>query len=94
MGTFHFEYYDLDAHMTTKHMRVNVNAPDRQMEMVELVNYIVRFEPTAIVVESGANSSYLMRRYLAYRTTDTLTRADEEEQIGFRVMKRFDLDTI
>ncbi|HMC97732.1 MAG TPA: DUF5694 domain-containing protein, partial [Flavobacteriales bacterium] len=36
----------------------------------------------------------LMQRYHAYRTTDTLARADEVDQIGFRLMKRFDLDTL
>lgn len=94
VGTFHFEYYDLDAHVTAKDKRVNVKAPDRQKEMEELVDHIARFKPTAIAVESGTNTGYLMRRYQAYRTTDTLTRTDEVDQIGFRVMKRFDLDTI
>jgi len=94
VGTFHFEYYDLDAHVTAKDKRVNVKDPARQKEMEELVDYIARFKPTAIAVESGANTGYLMKRYQAYRRTDTLTRADEMDQIGFRVMKRFALDTI
>lgn len=94
VGTFHFEYYDLDAHVTDKDKRVNVREPKRQREMEELVDHIARFKPTAIAVESGANTGYLMKRYQAYRRTDTLTRADEMDQIGFRVMKRFAIDTI
>lgn len=94
VGTFHFEYYDLDAHVTAKDKRVNVREPKRQREMEELVDYIARFKPTAIAVESGANTGYLMERYRTYRQTDTLARADEMDQIGFRLMKRFALDTI
>ncbi len=94
VGTFHFEYYDLDAHVTDKDKRVNVREPKRQREMEELVEYIARFKPTAIAVESGANTGYLLRRYEQYLRTDTLARADEMDQIGFRVMKRFALDTI
>ncbi|MFZ1688615.1 MAG: DUF5694 domain-containing protein [Flavobacteriales bacterium] len=94
VGTFHFEYYDLDAHVTAKDKRVNVREPKRQREMEELVEYIARFKPTAIAVESGANTGYLMKKYRAYLKSDTLTRADEMDQIGFRLMKRFGLDTI
>jgi hypothetical protein len=94
VGTFHFEYYDLDAHVTAKDKRVNVREPKRQREMEELVDYIARFKPTAIAVESGANTGYLMKRYRKYQQTDTLARADEMDQIGFRLMKRFALDTI
>ena len=94
VGTFHFEYYDLDAHVTAKDKRVNVREPKRQREMEELVEYIARFKPTAIAVESGANTGYLMKKYRAYLKSDTLTRADEMDQIGFRLMKRFALDTI
>lgn len=94
VGTFHFEYCDLDAHVTDKDKRVNVKDPARQKEMEELVDYIARFKPTAIAVESAPNTGYLMERYRTYQRTDTLARADEMDQIGFRVMERFGLDTI
>lgn len=94
VGTFHFEYYDLDAHVTDKDKRVNVKEPKRQREMQELVDYIARFKPTAIAVEAGENTGWLMKRYRGYQRTDSLPRADEREQIGFRLMKRFALDTV
>jgi len=94
VGSFHFAYYDLDAHVTDKDKRVNVLEPKRQREMEELVDHIARFKPTAIAVEAGANTGYLMKHYRSYQRTDSLTRADEMDQIGFRLMKRFGLDTI
>lgn len=94
VGTFHFEYYDLDAHVTDKEKRVNVKEPRRQKEMQELVDYIARFQPTAIAVEAGENTGWLMKRYRSYQRSDSLPRADEREQIGFRLMKRFGLDTL
>lgn len=94
VGTFHFEYYDLDAHVTAKEKRVNVKEPKRQQEMQELIDHIARFKPTAIAVESGANTGYHLRRYEKYLRTDSITRADEVDQIGFRLMKRFALDTL
>lgn len=94
VGTFHFEYYDLDAHVTDKDKRVNVKEPKRQQEIGELVDYIARFEPTVVAVEAGPNTGWLMKRYRDYQRTDSLPRADEREQIGFRLMKRFGLDTL
>jgi len=94
VGTFHFAYYDLDAHVTDKDKRVNVMEPKRQQEIRELVEYIARFKPTVVAVEAGPNTGWLMKRYRDYQRTDSLPRADEREQIGFRLMKRFGLDTL
>lgn len=94
VGCFHFEYYDLNAHVTAKDQRVNVKEPRRQKEMEELVDYIARFRPTAIAVEAGSNTGWLIKRFQHYQRTDSITRADEVSQIGFRLMKRFDLDTL
>lgn len=94
VGAFHFPYYDLDAHVTAKEMRVNVLEPKRQKEMEELVDHIARFEPTVIAVESGRNTGYLLRRYERYLRTDSIPRPDEIDQIAFRLMKRFGIDTL
>lgn len=94
VGTFHFEYYDLDAHVTDKDKRVNVMEQRRQKEMEDLVEYIAGFKPTAIAVEAGPNTTWLMKRYWHYKESDSLVHADEIEQVGFRVMDRSGLDTI
>ena len=89
VGSFHFAYYDLDAHVTDKDKRVNVMEPKRQREMEALVDHIARFKPTAIAVEAGPDTGWLMEHYRDHQRTDSLPRADEREQIGFRLMKRF-----
>ncbi|MBK9176224.1 MAG: hypothetical protein IPM46_07785 [Flavobacteriales bacterium] len=94
VGAFHFPYYDLDAHVTAKDKRVNVLEPKRQKELEELVDHIARFKPTAIAVESGSNTGYLLRRYERYLRTDSIPRPDEIDQIAFRLMKRFGIDTL
>ena len=94
VGSFHFAYYDLDAHVTDKDKRVNVMEPKRQREMEALVDHIARFKPTAIAVEAGPDTGWLMEHYRDHQRTDSLPRADEREQIGFRLMKRFGLDTL
>lgn len=94
VGTFHFEYYDLDAHVTDMDKRVNVKEPQRQKELEELVAYIARFEPTVIAVEAGAKTGWLMDRYRNYQLSGTLERSSEIDQLGFRLMERFGIDTL
>ncbi|WP_126972513.1 DUF5694 domain-containing protein [Gynurincola endophyticus] len=94
VGTFHFAYYNLDAHKTTKDRQVDVMNNERQLQINELIDYIARFKPTKIAVEAGRNTGYLMRKYDAYKEGSRQLAKDEIEQIGFRLMKRFHLDTI
>ena len=67
VGTFHFEYYDLDAHVTAKDNRVNVREPKRQHEMEELLDYIARFKPTM------ARPANILRSRLMLSMTGTMT---------------------
>lgn len=94
VGSFHFAYFDLDAHVTDKDKRVDVKERSRQAQLEELVDYIARFKPTAIAVEAGAHTGYILHRYKEYLRTDTIARSDEIDQIGFRLMRRFELDTM
>ena len=94
VGSFHFEYYDPDAHVTAKERRVNVKDPRRQKELEELVDHIARFKPTAIAIECGPNTGNILRRYERARASGTIDHADEIDQIGFRVMERFGIDTL
>jgi len=45
-------------------------------------------------VAAGARTGYILRRNVEYPCTDTLARADEVDQIGFRLMWGFALDTL
>lgn len=94
VGAFHFPYYDLDAHVTAQDKRVNVLEPQRQKELQALVDHIAHFKPTAIAVEGRGNTGYLLRRYEKYLRTDSIPRPDEIDQIAFRLMKRFSIDTL
>lgn len=94
VGSFHFEYYNLDAHKTGEEEQVDILSSQKQLEMQELMAYIYKFKPNKIAVESGPVTGYLMRRYEDYRNGLMPLKRDETEQIGFRVMEHFNLDTI
>lgn len=94
VGSFHFSYYNLDAHKTEEEEQVDILSAQKQLEMQELMAYIYKFKPNKIAVESGPITGYLMRRYEDYRNGLVPLKSDETEQIGFRVMEHFNLDTI
>jgi hypothetical protein len=94
VGTFHFAYYNFDAHKTAKDAQVDILSEQKQKEMKELMEYIYKFKPTKIAVEGGMNTGYLMNRYRAYVNGERPLGKDEIEQIGFRLMQKFNLDTI
>lgn len=94
VGCFHFAYYNLDAHKVEEEDQKNVMSEQGQKEMKELVDYIARFKPTKIVVEAGRNTGYLMHRYREYKAGTRQLRSDEMEQLGFRMLDRFKLDTL
>ncbi|MDF2381273.1 hypothetical protein JMG10_07340 [Nostoc ellipsosporum NOK] len=94
VGTFHFAYYNLDAHKTSKDNQVDIKSTEKQKELAVLLDYIAKFKPTKIAVESGRNTGYLMKRYREYKAGKRELGADEREQIGFRLLDRFNLDTI
>ncbi len=94
VGTFHFGYPNLDAHKTAKEDQVDILSPGKQKEVLELVDYLARFRPTKIVVEGGHNSGYLLRRYERWQKGEETLRAQEIDQLAFRLMDRFNLDTI
>ncbi len=94
VGSFHFAYYNADAHKTNKSQQVDILSDAKQKEVQELVDYLARFKPTKIAVESGAITGYLMERYRKYKAGTRKLAKDEMEQLGFRLMDKFGLDTI
>lgn len=94
MGTFHFAYYNLDAHKTDPSLQVDILSPQKQDEMKVLINYISQFKPNKIVVESGPNTGYLMHQYSEYLAGRAQLNKNEIQQVGFRLMEKFGLDTI
>ena len=94
VGTFHFAYYNFDAHKTSKENQVDILSDEKQNEIKELLDYIYKFNPTKIAVESGPITGYLMKRYQAYKNGERKLGKDEIEQIGFRLLDKFKLDTL
>jgi hypothetical protein len=92
-GSYHFEYYNLDEHKTDKSDQVNILSAEKQQQVMELVNYLARFKPTKICVESFPAEKLLLR-YKSYRKNKTALKGDEREQVAFRLMERFNLDTL
>lgn len=94
VGSFHFEYYNLDAHKIPKDQQVDILSMQKQKEMEELVNYLYKFKPTKIAIEAGKNTGYIMKKYRAFKRAEKPLGKDEIEQIGFRLMDKCNLDTI
>ncbi|MEZ5056036.1 MAG: DUF5694 domain-containing protein [Saprospiraceae bacterium] len=94
VGSFHFAYYNLDAHKVAKEDQVDILSEKRQKEVEELVEYIAKFKPTKIAVETGRNTGYLMREFEEWQEGSSPLKRSESRQIGFRLMERFKLDTI
>ena len=93
VGCFHFAYYNFDAHKISKDDQLDILSDQKQKEMQELLEYLYKFKPTKIAVEGGRNTGYLMNRYRAYKAGKEPGK-DEIDQIGFRLMDKFGLDTI
>ena len=94
VGSFHFNYPGLDAHKAAEDQKVNIYSEKRQKELQELLDYISKFKPTKIMVETGENTGYLFKNYERYKTGEEKLRPNESSQIGMRLVERFNLDTI
>jgi Family of unknown function (DUF5694) len=91
LGTFHFAYPGMDAHVTEEKDRVNVLTDQRQAELKELLDVIMRFKPTKLCVET--QGAWLWHEYQDYKSGKPLG-ANEFYQLGFRIMDRVPLDTL
>ncbi|MEZ4920559.1 MAG: DUF5694 domain-containing protein [Saprospiraceae bacterium] len=94
LGTFHFAYYNLDAHKVEADDQIDILSEKKQEELAELLDYVARFKPTKIVVEAGRNTGYLMRHYERWQAGEEPLERDEIDQIGLRLLDRLGLDTI
>ena len=91
LGTFHFNYPGLDAHVTDKSDQVNVLDAQRQRELDELLEVILRFKPTKLCVET--QGAWLWHEYQEHKAGKPLGR-NEYYQLGFNIMDRAGLDTL
>lgn len=93
VGSFHFDYPGLDAHVTANSDKVDVLSETRKKEVTDLVNYIKKFKPTKIAIEAFPEwkATEKLREYKkgAYRM-----KRDERYQLGLRVASEMGLDTV
>ena len=92
VGTFHFGYPGLDAHKTAETDQVDVLSEQRQKEMAELAEVIMRFRPNKIAMET--QGGWLMREYRTHQADNTPLGRNEYYQIGFRIMDMAGIDTL
>ncbi|HEX7004584.1 MAG TPA: DUF5694 domain-containing protein [Trueperaceae bacterium] len=90
LGTFHFG----DTIDATK-VEFDALAPLRQQEIVRLVERLSRFKANVVAVEAGVDErAELNERYAAFREGRLEPRANEVEQIGFRLAARCELERV
>jgi len=94
VGTFHFAYYDEDIYKTDKDKRIDILSEKKQKEIKELIEYISLFKPTKIFVEDFNRDNILMKNYRKYKNGNYKLTADEIDQLAYRLMDNFELDTL
>ena len=93
VGSFHFEYPNLDANKIEKSKQIDILSAQKQKELQQLLDYIALFKPTKICIEAPEKWN-AMGKYRAYKNEKKPLGRDEVQQIGFRLMERFKLDTV
>ncbi len=92
LGTYHMDNPRLDA----KNLEADdVLLPKRQREIAELIEKLVRFNPTKIAVEAPySDKSIWNDRYKQFLAGERKLSRNEIEQIGFQLAKRLNHETI
>lgn len=93
VGIFHFAYPNKDATMIEKSDQIDILTKQKQEELKELLDYISLFKPTKICVEAPEDWK-VYEKYKKYKSGRLQLERDEKEQIGFRLVEKFGLDTI
>ena len=88
LGTFHFNFPNLDANQIAKADQIDVLEPKYQREIEEIVGGLLKFRPTVIVIERQPDQqSKVDSLYQAYVKGSYQLGRREDEQIGFRLAK-------
>ncbi|MBK6983614.1 MAG: hypothetical protein IPH32_02090 [Bacteroidetes bacterium] len=93
LGSFHFEYPNLDANKVDKSKQIDILSEQKQKELQILLDYIALFKPTKICIEAPEKWN-AMEKYRMYKTGKKELGRDEIQQIAFRLMDKFKLDTV
>jgi hypothetical protein len=93
VGSFHFEYPNLDAHKTDKKDQIDVLAPETAKEVTELINYIKKFKPTKIAIEAYPkwNANQKLKEYNQGKYRD---ERDERFQLAMRIANELKINEL
>lgn len=95
LGSFHFNFPNLDVIKTNTEDKIDVLDIKYQKEIEDIVRRIAKFKPTIIIIEREPNKQAkydsLYNQYLLGKYD---LRRSEEEQIGFRIAKMMKLKTL
>lgn len=86
LGVYHFNNPNLDV--------IKTDYPDhlsekKQREIAEVLDLLAEFKPTKIVVEAAPESVSVQNAYQNYLKDEYKLTANEIDQLGFRLAKRF-----
>jgi len=95
LGTFHFDFPNLDVNRIEKSDQIDVLEPKYQEEIAGIVDGLMKFRPTIIVIERQPDQqSRVDSLYQAYVKGSYQLGRSEDEQIGFRLAKASGLRTL
>lgn len=93
VGSFHFDYPNLDAHKTKKEDQIDVLSPKTAKEVTELVEYIKKFKPTKIAIEAWPNwnANQKLKEYNEGKHRD---QRDERYQLAMRIANELTINEL
>ena len=92
LGSFHFNFPNLDIRKISKKNQIDVLEPKYQAEIKTIVDKLEKFKPTIIAIErEPENQAKYDSLYNAYLDGNHKLARNEEQQIGFRLAKRLGL---
>jgi len=84
LGTYHMGNPGLDLNNIKAD---DVRAPKRQKEIADFIALVKKFKPTRIAVEQTPNEAQYLKHYQEYLDGKYELKANEIDQIGFRLAK-------
>lgn len=95
LGTFHFDFPNLDRMQSAQEERIDILEPQYQQQIEELVTKLARFRPTIIAIERHSDEQPVIDSlYQAYRQGNYELTRSEDQQIGFRLAKQLGLNKL
>jgi len=95
LGTFHFNFPNLDVVKTDEENQIDVLEPVHQKEIELIVEKLMKFKPTKIVIERQPEKQQLFDSlYKSYLKGEHILNRSEEQQIGFRLAQKMGLSKL